>query len=84
MNSDSLAATDSLVEAGAPGRYQIELTPDAATQKLAVFLHETLERYDPSDDSDWGALSDHQKEIFRATVAALLTKRVWVARAMES
>jgi hypothetical protein len=51
---------------------------DEAIDRLAERLHFLLEKYDPSDAADWDTLTDHQKEVFRATIRGLLNCRDWV------
>jgi hypothetical protein len=44
-------------------------------EELAKHLHWALEKYDPTDDSTWDDLDDHQREIHRATIRSLLCRR---------
>ena len=46
-----------------------------AIERLAERVHFLLEKYDPTGDPDWDALTDHQKEIFRATIRGVLESR---------
>ena len=47
-------------------------TEEQAIESLSQRLHFLLERYDPTCDPEWHGLTDHQKEIYRATVRGLL------------
>jgi len=47
-------------------------TEKEVVEYLAQRLYFLLEKYDPTQDEDWVALTDHQKEIFRATIRGLV------------
>jgi hypothetical protein len=48
---------------------------DEAIEILARSLRDLLERFDPTEEPEWHELSDHQREIYRATVRGLLVKK---------
>jgi hypothetical protein len=45
---------------------------DSSIERLAARMHFLLEKYDPSDDGEWSALSDHQRELFRSVVRGMV------------
>jgi hypothetical protein len=63
-------SVSALVEAGAPG------TEQQVIEYLSRRLHFLLEKYDPTDDGDWELLTNHQQEIFRATIRGLLSEPI--------
>jgi hypothetical protein len=76
------------VEAGAP---EVEIGSSVASdrlargpiEELAEYLHFSLEKYDPTDDPVWEELTEHQKEIYRTTVRAMLSQRVLIEAALR-
>jgi len=45
---------------------------ERAVEELAKVLHWKMEHLDPSDEADWGTMTDEDKEFFRQCVKALL------------
>jgi hypothetical protein len=52
-------------------------------ESLAERLWFLLEKFDPTGQSDWEHLTDHQKEVYRATVRGLLCCRDLIGRALS-
>lgn len=56
---------------------------DFALEALSERLHFEMERLEPSNESDWCALSDYDKEFYRQCVKAILSRPSYVRRLIE-
>jgi hypothetical protein len=48
------------------------VNPVPTTKRLAARLHFPLKKYNPSDDPEWDALTEYQRDIFPAVIRGLM------------
>lgn len=60
---------------GRPSNRRKEAEAAAALERLAVRLYEVMERLEPTLGLEWGDLTEHEKDFYRATVYALADNR---------
>ncbi len=61
-----------------------DLSSEGAIEYLARRLHWKMEHLDPSEDADWGGLSERQKEFYRLCVREVIRDGSMVDRARGS
>ena len=55
---------------------------DEAVEKLSQRLHWKMECLDPSEDRNWAALSDYDKDFYRQCIRAILQEPTVIAKAL--
>jgi hypothetical protein len=66
------AQSDSVNHSDRQAGAEPSLSTEQAIERLAIRLFWKMEHLDPTEDSEWDGLTDHQKDFYRTCVRSLL------------